>query len=80
MMNITTGMKVLAKWSAGRADAMVWTVRGVTEHGIYITSPGSRSPGHLLSEKDFSRDYLRVDPHAHLRYPSYLEACPPAGK
>ena len=26
--------------------------------GIYITSPGSRSPGHLLSPADFTRDYV----------------------
>lgn len=57
-MQVEIGSQWFAKWSVGRADAMVWTVRGITSHGIYITSPGSRSPGHLLSPETFTRDYV----------------------
>jgi hypothetical protein len=57
---IVLGSQWLAKWSVGRTDASVWTVRGVTEHGIYITSPGTRTPGTLCSPEDFARDYVAV--------------------
>ena len=53
-----TNTQWIAKWSQGRSDALVWTVRGVTALGIYITSPGSRSPGHLLTPATFARDYV----------------------
>jgi hypothetical protein len=52
------GSRWVAVWAAMRPDAFVWTVRGVTEHGIYITSPQSRSPGHLVSHRDFQNDYV----------------------
>jgi hypothetical protein len=39
---------------------MVWTVRGVTERGVFVTSPATRSPGHLLSPTNFAREYRRV--------------------
>lgn len=58
-MQIEIGSQWFAKWSVGRSDAMVWTVRATTQHGVYITSPGSRSPGNLLSPKEFIRDYVR---------------------
>lgn len=35
-MQVVIGSQWFAKWSVGRADAMVWTVRGITSHGIYI--------------------------------------------
>ncbi len=59
MESIERGSEWVAKWSQSRKDAYIWTVRGVTIHGVYITCPNSRSYGHLLSESDFKRDYLR---------------------
>ena len=55
------GSRWIACWSRGNPEAHIWTVRGVTEHGVYITCPQSRSPGHLLSVKEFSRDYLPIE-------------------
>lgn len=52
------GSQWIAKWAVGNPNAYIWTVRGVTEHGVYITSPGSHTPGHLLSPEDFNRDYV----------------------
>ena len=52
------GSRWVAVWAAMRADAYVWTVRGVTEAGVYITSPEGRTPGHLLSLRDFLHDYV----------------------
>lgn len=56
---ITDGSEWIASWAKGRADVFVWTVRGVTSHGVYFTCPESRSPGHLLSQADFRRQYVR---------------------
>jgi hypothetical protein len=50
----------IATWSAGNPNAYIWTVRGITEYGVYITSPQSRSPGHLISHREFTRDYTSV--------------------
>ena len=56
------GPRVGSRWIAERAqdrtDAIVWTVRGVTPLGAYITSPESRSPGHLVSPTQFFREYV----------------------
>jgi hypothetical protein len=51
------GSRWVAKWANDLAP-YVWTVKGVTQHGIYITSPQSRTPGHLISRPDFARDYV----------------------
>jgi hypothetical protein len=59
-MPIVNGSQWHAVWSRGNPNAMVWTVRGVTVHGVYITSPGSRSPGHLYSENDFRKLYAPI--------------------
>lgn len=52
------GSRWIAEWAQDRTDAIVWTVRGVTPLGVYITSPESRSPGHLMSPTQFFRDYV----------------------
>lgn len=41
-------------------NPMIWTVRGVTRHGIYVTCPESRSPGNLYSPADFVRFFEAV--------------------
>lgn len=57
-MHPKEGSQWIARWAKDRADAYIWTVRGVTVHGIYITCPTSRYLGHLLSPDEFSRDYI----------------------
>jgi hypothetical protein len=54
------GTKWIARWAVGSSTPLVWTVRGVTNHGIYITCPESRSLGHLLSSETFKRDYVEA--------------------
>jgi hypothetical protein len=58
--------EVNSTWVASRAlgckNPMIWTVRGVTDAGVYYTCPESRSPGHLLSAQDFLREMVRVWP------------------
>lgn len=54
---LTLGSQWVARWADTR-DPMVWTVRGLTDHGVYFTSPESRSPGHLLSPNDFLSQYI----------------------
>ncbi len=66
---VCDGSRWLAKHAARRADAIVWTVRGVTEHGVYFTAPESRAPGHLLSQADFLAQYT----------PAPFEMCPGCG-
>jgi len=51
------GSQWVAEWVRHAPNAYVWTVRDVTEEGVYITCPTSRSPGHLLSPQEFRRDY-----------------------
>jgi hypothetical protein len=55
-----------SQWVAGRAlgskNPFIWTVRGVTDKGVYYTCPDSRSPGHLLSVAEFRREFVRVSP------------------
>jgi hypothetical protein len=59
-VEVKEGNKYIASHAYGRTDAISFTVRGVTEHGIYITSPESRSPGHLISHAEFGKLY-RLD-------------------
>lgn len=65
MDEIKEGDRVVARRARGRANAIVWIVRGVTERGVYITSELSGSlgfaPGHLLSEGDFRVDYVPAE-------------------
>ena len=50
-----------AVWAFGRKDAIVYTVRGVTERGVYVTpNVATRSPGHLYSMTDFFRMFRAV--------------------
>lgn len=57
---VEEGSKWLAKHSVGRSDAYIWTVRGNTECGIYVTTPEGRTPGHLISHEEFSGLYVPV--------------------
>ncbi len=54
---IIEGSRWTARHARGRRDAIVHTVRGVTSHGVYVTSPEAegRSPGHLYSAPEFLR-------------------------
>lgn len=62
-MQVKEGSRyVNAEAAASVEEPFVWTVRGVTEHGVYITCPESRSPGHLISESELKRYYLQVQP------------------
>lgn len=56
---IKVGSKWVATYAFGRQDAICFTVRGVTEQGIYITG-SERTPGNLISHEVFGRLY-RVD-------------------
>lgn len=51
------GRQCIARSAIGRRDAVKFTVSGVTEHGVYITSPESCSPGNLVSVANFRRLY-----------------------
>lgn len=51
-------IKLHSKWQAatayGRKDAITYTVRGVTDKGVYVTPDiATRSPSHLYSEERF---------------------------
>lgn len=52
---IGVGSKWVAFAARGRRDAYVYTVLGVTERGVYLNCPGSRSTGHLHSEAEFRK-------------------------
>lgn len=52
----------IAVWAKGNPNAYIWTVKGVTVHGVYITCPHSRTPGHLLSLETFRKDYIAYVP------------------
>lgn len=56
--HIKEGSQWIAAHAVGRHDAAVWTIRGITEAGVYITCPESRSPGHLFSQAQFLRLYV----------------------
>lgn len=58
--SIEIGSQWVSAFAKGRVDALVFTVRGVTERGVYITCPESRSPGHLFSEESFLRMYVKA--------------------
>ncbi len=51
-------------WVVGRAlgykDPMIWTVKGASPAGVYVTCPESRSPGHLLPVAFFRSEYVPV--------------------
>lgn len=57
-------VKEKSQWVANGAgsNAIIWTVRGVTEHGVYFT--GEVTPGRwadaFLSEKTFLSQYKPV--------------------
>jgi hypothetical protein len=55
------GQKFVVSYAQSLPDAMSFTVRGVTETGVYITSPESRSPGNLIPHPEFRKLY-RPDP------------------
>jgi hypothetical protein len=57
---VTIGSQWVASWSKGFPGAYTWTVRGITSHGVYITSPDSRMSGHLISVEGLLRDYIAV--------------------
>jgi len=59
-MTILVGQMYQSRQAFGRVDAFVFTVRGVTERGVYVNSPESRSPGNLYSLDDFSRLFRLV--------------------
>ena len=54
------GTTWFAKRSIGTTGALVWTVRDVTSRGVFITSPESRSPGHLIPTGQFVQDYVKT--------------------
>jgi len=58
MVEIKEGSTWIARHAFGRHDAIVYTVRGVTASGVYVTSCEGRSPGHLYSEEDFRRLFV----------------------
>jgi hypothetical protein len=53
---IKEGSKWIATHAADRPDAICFTVRGVTEHGIYLTG-STRTPGNLISHAEFGKLY-----------------------
>lgn len=55
------GSQFVAVWAKGNPHAYTWTVRDITEQGVYITSGGSRSPGNLIPHAEFLRDYVAKD-------------------
>jgi len=57
-VEVKEGQKFVVSYARGIPDAISWTVRGVTESGVYITSPQSRSPGHLIPHREFGKLYL----------------------
>ncbi len=57
---IQQGTQWIARHALGRKDPIRFTVRGVTEHGVYITSPESRSPGHLINTAEFRKLYCQL--------------------
>jgi hypothetical protein len=59
-MTIEIGSTWQSKQAHGRRDAIVFTVRGVTDAGVYVTPPESRSPGNLYSPEQFVRLFLKV--------------------
>ena len=58
-MEVKEGSKWIATYAFDRKDAISFTVRGVTENGIYITG-SERTPGNLVSHEVFGRLY-RID-------------------
>lgn len=56
----------IAMWAKGRPDALRWTVKGATECSVYISSPMGRTPGHLLSLREFLKDYCPFVPECGL--------------
>lgn len=59
-VEIKEGSKWVANIAYGRKDAICFTVRGVTSHGIYITG-SERTPGNLYSQAEFVK-LFRPDP------------------
>lgn len=59
----TIGGKYIARQARGNPTALIWTVRGVTTLGVYITKdrhqPGFPD-GHLLDVADFVREYVEA--------------------
>jgi hypothetical protein len=55
----TIGSRYIASW-ADKSNPLVWIVKGITKAGIYLTCSESRSVGHLLSPKEFARDYIAL--------------------
>ena len=58
------GQKFVVSYAQGLPDAMSFTVRGVTERGVYITCPESRTPGNLIPHAEFRKLY-RPDPRVN---------------
>jgi hypothetical protein len=61
--HVVEGSQWIAKWARPN-DAMVWTIQGVTDRGVFFTCPESRSPGHLLSVVGFLSQYAPHDSEA----------------
>ena len=60
---VTRGSRWYCRRSLGFPDAAVWTVRDVhvgpdLRTYVYVTSPGSRSPGHSILVEEFTRDHV----------------------
>jgi hypothetical protein len=51
------GQKFVVSYARSLPDAMSFEVRGVTESGVYVTSPESRTPGNLIPHSEFRKLY-----------------------
>lgn len=63
MIDKTPSFDVGSTWvakSANTTNPMIWTIKGNERGAVYFTCPESRSPGHLLSQEDFQKQYFRV--------------------
>jgi hypothetical protein len=59
-MTIKEGSTWIAKHAIGRKDPVRFTVRGVTDAGVYITSPECRTPGNLIKQGEFRKLYAEL--------------------